>query len=104
MIGCWLGDTFWGFVLPVLESSSALWCAAADTHLKLLDRLVSGACFLTVGVFECDMHIVDLWQCVLHAVLSLHIYKRLSLLDVEDAIPHTGPLFTSQYISLERSC
>ena len=45
-----------GFVLPVLEYCSAVWCsAAADTHLKLLDRAVSGAWFLTGGVFECDI-------------------------------------------------
>ena len=40
-----IGICFWGFVLPVLEYSSAVWCSAADTHLKLLDRVVSGACF-----------------------------------------------------------
>ena len=44
-----------GFVLPVLEYCSAVWCSAADTHLKLLDRVVSGARFLTGGVFECDI-------------------------------------------------
>ena len=43
------------FVLPVLEYCSAVWCSAADTHLKLLDRAVSGAWFLTGGVFECDI-------------------------------------------------
>ena len=32
-----------------------VWCSAADTHLKLLDRVVSGAIFLTGGVFECDV-------------------------------------------------
>ena len=26
---------------------SAVWCSAADTHIKLLDRVVSGASFLT---------------------------------------------------------
>ena len=46
---------FRGFVLPVLEYCSAVWCSAADTHLKLLDRGVSGARFLTGGVFECDI-------------------------------------------------
>ena len=44
-----------GFVLPVLEYCSAVWCSAADTHLKLLDRAVSVARFLTGGVFECDI-------------------------------------------------
>ena len=32
-----------------------LLCSAADTHLKLLNRAVSGAQFLTGGVFECDI-------------------------------------------------
>ena len=43
---------FRGFVLPVLEYFSAVWCSAADTHLKLMDRAVSGARFLAGGVFE----------------------------------------------------
>ena len=34
---------------------SAVWCSAADTHLALLDRVVSGASFLTEVVFECDL-------------------------------------------------
>ena len=46
---------FLGFVLPVLEYCSVVWCSDADTHLKLLDRVVSGARFLTGGVFECDI-------------------------------------------------
>ena len=51
-----LGRCFRGFVLPVLECCSAVWWfSAADTHLKLLDRAVSGARFLTRGVFECDI-------------------------------------------------
>ena len=50
-----LGRCFRGFVLPVLEYCSAVWCSAADTRLKLLDRAVSGARFLTGGVFECDI-------------------------------------------------
>ena len=32
-----------------------MWCSAADTHLKLLDTVVSGASFLTGGAFECDL-------------------------------------------------
>ena len=46
---------FRGFVLPVLGYCSAVWCTAADTHLKPLDRVASGARFLTWGVFECDI-------------------------------------------------
>ena len=64
-----LGRCFRGFVLPVLEYCSAVWCSAADTHLRLLDRVVSGARFLTGGVFECDL------RCGLHAVThSKHTY------------------------------
>ena len=50
-----LGRCFQGFVLPVFEYCSAVWCSAADTHLKLLDRAVSGAQFLTGAMFECDI-------------------------------------------------
>ena len=40
---------FRGFVLPVLEYCSA------DSHLRLLDRVVNGACFLAGGVLDCDL-------------------------------------------------
>ena len=50
-----IGRCFRGFVLPVLEYCSAVWCSAADTHIKLLDRAVSDARFLTGSVFECDI-------------------------------------------------
>ena len=43
------------YSLPDLEYCSAVWCSAADTHLKLLDRAVGGVRFLTEGVFECDI-------------------------------------------------
>ena len=42
---------------------------AADTHLKLLDQVVSGASFLTGGVFECDTA-----PCQFVAVLCM-LYK-----------------------------
>ena len=44
-----------GFCPASLECCSAVWCSAAETHHKLLDRVVSSACFLTVGVLECDL-------------------------------------------------
>ena len=60
-----LGRCFRGFVLPVLEYRSAVWCSAADTHLKLLDRAVSGAQFLTGMCFGVTFLIIDPWQsCV----------------------------------------
>ena len=50
-----LGRCFNGFVLPVLEYCSAVWSSAADKHLILLDCIISGDSFLTMGVFECDL-------------------------------------------------
>ena len=114
-----LGRRFLGFVLPVLENCSAVWCSAADTHRKLLDRAVSGASFLTRGVFECDIMtllIVDPWQycvccirsgvtgassgpymyqCGLHAVVWSHIRSYMRLLAAEPRST-AGPLFSSQ--------
>ena len=46
---------FWGFVLSVLEYCSEVWCSAADSHLKLLDRVVRSAGFLAGGVLECNL-------------------------------------------------
>ena len=91
-----------GFCPARFGDCSAVWCSAADTHLKLLDRVVRGASFRTGAVFECGiltLLFVDLWkycvcciksgltrcslfmvlcldrmcQCGLHAVLWLHI-------------------------------
>ena len=42
-----------GFVLSVLEYCSVMWCSAADTHLRLMDRVVSDACFLAGCAREC---------------------------------------------------
>ena len=54
-----LGRYFRGFVLPVLEYCSAVWCSGADTHIKLLDRAVSGARFLTWVCLSMTFLIVD---------------------------------------------
>ena len=47
-----LGRCFRGFVLPVLEYCTAVWCSAADTHLRLLNQWCQVS---TGGVFECDL-------------------------------------------------
>ena len=46
---------FLGFVLAVLGYCSSVRCSAADTHIKVLYHVVSGARFLTGRVFECDI-------------------------------------------------
>jgi len=50
-----LGTCFFSFLLPVLEYCSAVWCSAADSHLRLLDRTVASACFHIGGVLACDL-------------------------------------------------
>ena len=65
MIDHFLRDASRGFVLLVLEYCTVVWRSAADRHLKLLDRALSGARFLTGSVFGCDILTVDLLQfCV----------------------------------------
>ena len=55
MIGRFLGDAFGVLSYQLWSIILRVWCSVADTHLKLLDRAVSGARFLTGGVFECDI-------------------------------------------------
>ena len=83
-----IGRCFCGFVLPVLEYCYAVWCSAADTHLKLLDRVVSDACFLAGGVLNCKLHTV-LWS-------HIGILMRLPSADPRST---AGLLFSSQYLS-----
>ena len=52
-----LGNCCRGFVLRVLEYCSAVWCLATDTHLNLLDLVVSRARLLIT--WEC----VWVWHC-----------------------------------------
>ena len=63
MIDRFLRDAIGGF--SCLFWSTAVWCWAADTHLRLLDRAVSGARLLTGGCLSVTLLIVDLLQfCV----------------------------------------
>ena len=76
-----LGRCFRGFVLPVLEYCSTVWCSAADTHLKLLGRVVSGA-RLEVCL-SVTLHIVGLWQyyvcCTRSGVIRCTLFTVLYL-------------------------
>ena len=74
------GRCFRGFVLPVLEYCSAVWYSAADTHLKLLYRAVSGPGFSLGLCLSVTLLIVDPWQsfvCVIRSGV-----KRCTLLMV----------------------
>ena len=49
MIDRFLADAFGVLLCPFWR------CSAADIHIKLMDHVVSGARFLTGGVFEYDI-------------------------------------------------
>ena len=97
-----LGRCFRGFVLPVLEYCSAVWCSAADTHLRytpplteqsavpgfllrvclsvtflIVDPWQSCVCFIRSGATRCTLLMVlylnRMFQRGLHAVLWSHI-------------------------------
>ena len=80
-----LGRYFRGFVLPVLQYCSAVWCSAAD--LKLVDRVVSGASFLIGGVFECDL-----------------AHRRSSSSNGQMQIIRSSMPTSSNYCDLEKNC
>ena len=72
--------SFRSFVLPVLEYCSAVWCSAANSHLKLLDRVVRSAGFLAGGVLGCNLaHCQSVAElCMLFKIKSnpMHPFKR----------------------------
>ena len=68
------------FVLPILEYCSAVWCSAVDTHIKLVDRVVSGACFLTGVCLTVTLLIVELWQYCVSSVRSEGILCTLFMI------------------------
>ena len=88
-----LGRCFRGFVMPVLEYCSAVWCSAADTHLKLLDRAVSGTRFLTGGVFECD---ISHRRSV--AVLCMLYVTRCTLLNQKFLVVETSIMVGNRWL------
>ena len=79
--------------MPGLEYCSAVWCPTADTHLKLLDRVVSGASFLTGGVFERDLaHLRSVAVlCMLYKIRCNPMHPRYGALHVPYApVQDTG--------------
>ena len=57
------GENLW--YVACATYCSAVWYSTADTHLKLLDRAVTGARFLTGDVLSVTFLFIDPWQsCV----------------------------------------
>ena len=79
-----MGDGFGVFTCP-FWSTSAVWCSAADTQFKLLDRTVSGDWFLTGGVVECDFA----HRRSVAVLFMLYKIRGNSMQPVNDALP--GP-------------
>ena len=75
--------SFWSFVLPVLEYCSAVWCSAADSLLKQLDRVIRSAGFLAGGVLDCNLahHLSVAELCILFKI------KSNPMLPLSDALP-----------------
>ena len=64
--------SFWTFGLPVLEYCSAVWCSAADSHLKLLDRVDRSAGFLAGGVLDSNLvHRRSVESCACYSRLKV---------------------------------
>ena len=88
---------FQRFVLPILECCSSVWCSAADTHLKLLDREVSCARFLTEVCFSVPLLIVDPLQFCVCCIRSGVIRCTRLMMQYLDRMCQCGRCRTSQY-------
>ena len=75
---------FLGFVLPVLESCSAVWRSAADTHLRLFDRVARAASFLPGGVPGCNLsnHQSIVFLCMVYTIRSNLLHPLCDALPV----------------------
>ena len=84
-----------------------MWCSAADTHLKLLDRAVSGARFLPGGLFECDIY-----RRSVAVLFMLYEIRCNPIHPLNDALPGPyapvrvtrGALVTHRYIYVPPRC
>ena len=89
-----LGRCYRGFIPPVLKYCSAVWCSAANTHLKQLSRVVSGVRFLTRGVFEC--HIVRCRSvaglCMLYTIRCSPMHSLFGALPVPVRVTRGVPV------------
>ena len=82
--------SFWIFVLPALEYCSAVWCSAANSHLKLLDRVVSSSGFLAGGVLECNLaHRQSIAEyCMLFKIKSNPMHPLSGALPLPHVLSH----------------
>ena len=89
MIDCYMTDAF---VLPILEHCSAAWFSTSDSHLKLLDHVLSGAIILTGVCLSVTLHVVNLWQYYLCCIRSVVTW----MYPLHDALKKNGKVFYGQ--------
>ena len=80
-----------------------LYCSSyTDTHHKLMDSLVSGACYLTGGVFDCNIAHHRSWQyydCMLYNIRCNPVHPLYCVLPV----PYVKVLVTRGALVAHRS-
>ena len=60
-----------------------MWYTAADSHLKLLDRVVRGAGFLAGGIFDCNLP----HRRSVAVICTIFKIKSNAMHPVSDALP-----------------
>ena len=70
-----------------------MWCSAADSHLKLLDRVVRSADFLAGGVLNCNLaHRLSVAElCMLFKIKSNPMHPLSSALSLPYVPAHATP-------------
>ena len=72
------------FILPLLEYCSHNWSSSADSHLRLLDRVISSANFLCIGSGNYDLtHRRNISSVCMLFKIRANVYHPLN-----DMIPH----------------
>ena len=103
-----MGFCLTSFGVSAAKCQTAVWHLAADTHLGLLDHVVSGTSSLIGGVFECDLgHRRSVAvSCMLYKIRcnSMHpLYGALPVTYVPVLVTH-GAVIAHQYTYAPPRC
>ena len=90
MTNHFLGDAFAVLSCQFGGYCSAVWCSAADTHLKVLDSALSGASFYLGVCLSVTFLIVDMWQYCVCCIRSCVIRCTLLMVLCLDRMCHCG--------------
>ena len=89
---------FWSYLLPLVKYCSPVWGSAAESHLRLLDRVVRSAYILSGGRVSCHLsHRRDVASlCMLYKIVGNRAHSVCS------SIPETFVLATVTSIEIEK--